>query len=287
MPDSDYDGLPDYVERDIGSDPTSADTDNDGLDDYEEFRTVTREAMNGTEYKFSVYDYGNLAQLFTGFNLVINPDAYNTDPVLKDSDGDNLNDHDEVVTGYTVTLIDELFQSDVILTDPNNPDSDGDGITDYEEATGASGYITNANNVDTDGDGTTDGSEVASGSLTNPLVQDALVTVNYESLYLANLDSCSLSGGQIDASGKPIPCPTKTNVLWWLYANGHDGVETGNHLISSSDEFAYTPEGTVRPSAAGHNSLVTTDSTFGGKLASDDLPGSAASVYGFRMQAKE
>ncbi|MBL7000969.1 MAG: hypothetical protein ISR73_13970 [Gammaproteobacteria bacterium] len=288
VPDSDYDGLPDYVERDIGSNPNKADTDSDGLSDYDEFRSVIREAMNGRKYQFSVFDYANLAQLFSGFNLVINPDAHNTDPVLKDSDGDNMSDFNEVVTGYTVTLVGELFKGDVILTDPNNADSDGDGITDYDEATGASGYITNANNADTDGDGTSDGTEVASGGLINPLVQDALVTVNYESLYLANLDSCSQGGGLVDADGNQIPCPTSTNVLWWLYANGNDGVESGNHLISSSDEFAYTPEGTVRPSAAGHSSLVTSDFSFGNKLlTSTELPGSAAAVYGLRMQAKE
>jgi len=287
VPDSDYDGLPDYVERDIGSNPTKADSDGDGLSDYEEFRSVTREAMGGTKYNFSVYDYGKIAQLFTGFNLVINPDAYNTDPTLMHSDADELSDYDEVVTGYTVTLAGELYQGDVILTDPNNADSDGDGINDSDEAKGTYGFITNANDVDTDGDGTSDGVELATDSLTNPLMQDAMVTVNYESLYLANIDSCSFGDGQLDEEGNTIPCKATTDVLWWLYANGNDGVESGNHLISSSDEFAYTPEGTVKPSAAGHNTLVESDTSFGGVLLDTEIPTTAATTPGLRMEAKE
>ena len=288
VPDSDYDGLPDYVERDIGSNPNNSDTDYDGLSDYEEFRSVTREAFDGTEFNFSVYDYAKMGELFTGFNLVINPDALNTDPILLDTDGDRLSDYQEVVTGYRVTLVGELYPGDLILTDPKNADSDGDGITDYDEANGVGNdnNATDATDVDTDGDGTSDFAETLPNSLTNPLQQDALVTVNYESLYLANLDSCALGGEQIDEEGNPIPCPTKTNVLWWLYANGNDGVEKGNHLISSSDEFAYTPEGTVRPTAAGHYSLVSDDATFNGQLLSSELPQSAASVSGLRMQAR-
>jgi hypothetical protein len=283
--DSDYDGLPDYVERDIGSNPNNSDTDYDGLDDYEEFRSVTREAMDGTKVNFSVYDYAKIAQLFTGFNLVINPHAINTDPVLSDSDGDTLSDYAEVVTGYKVTLVGELYPGDLILTDPNNADSDGDGLTDYDEASGVFGFITDATDVDTDGDGTSDNAEMVPNSLTNPLQEDALVTVNYESLYLANLDSCTIGGEQIDDQGNAIPCPTATNVLWWLYANGDDGIEKGNHLVSSSDEFAYTPEGTVRPTAAGHYSLVSSSSLIG--LNAGEVPTSAASVYGLRQQAKE
>jgi hypothetical protein len=283
--DSDYDGLPDYVERDIGSNPNNSDTDNDGLDDYEEFRTVTRETMAGTKINFSVYDYAKIAQLFTGFNLVINPNAINSDPVLSDTDGDLLSDYAEVVTGYKVTLVGELYPGELILTDPNNADSDGDKITDYDEARGVWGATTDATNVDTDGDGTTDYTETRPNSLTNPLQQDALVTVNYESLYLANLDSCAIGGEKIDDQGNSIPCPSTTNVLWWLYANGDDGIEKGNHLVSSSDEFAYTPEGTVRPTAAGHYSLVSSDATIG--LSPAEIPSTAASVYGLRQQAKE
>lgn len=282
--DSDYDGLPDYVERDIGSNPNIVDTDGDGIDDYEEFRSVTRETMNGEEYNFSVYDYDKISQLFSGFNLVINADAFNTDPNLSDTDGDKLSDYAELVTGYSVTLTDSPYQGDVILTNPNNADSDGDGLTDYDEATGVFNYITDANDADTDGDGTSDFSETVAGSLTNPLSPDALVTVSYESLYLANLDNCSSGvGNQGDAS----TCPTDTNVIWWLYADGNDGTEIGNHLVSSSDEFAYAPDGTVRSSAAGHTSLVTTDPTFGGHLTAEELPKSAENISGLSMTIKD
>ncbi|PKG99230.1 Ig-like domain-containing protein [Paraglaciecola sp. MB-3u-78] len=250
LADSDFDGLPDYVERDIGSDPNSADTDNDGIDDYQEFRSITHTSIDGSEeYSFSVFDYANIQSFFTGFNLVINPDAYGTNPLLQDTDEDGLTDHAEVITGYTVILTGELEPWGIIYTNPTKADSDGDGLTDYEEANNFNGYITNANKVDTDGDGTDDKSEIDS-ALINPLQRDALVHVSYESIYLGYMGEgeCALNPQE--------DCEELTNILWWLYGEGNDGAEQGNRILSSSDEFAYTPEGTVRPLASGHQQLV-------------------------------
>ncbi|MCH1922791.1 hypothetical protein L9G15_25595, partial [Shewanella sp. A3A] len=84
------------VERDIGTNPNLSDTDNDGIDDYDEFRSLTRTALNGKQYQFSVFNYTKMANTFTGFSLTINPDAYNTDPALSDSDFDGLSDHAEL-----------------------------------------------------------------------------------------------------------------------------------------------------------------------------------------------
>jgi subtilisin family serine protease len=66
--DSDSDGLNNVEEIQLGTDPLDADTDNDGLSDFEEDRT------------------------------------YNTDPLISDSDGDGLSDFDEVVTYGTDPL---------------------------------------------------------------------------------------------------------------------------------------------------------------------------------------
>lgn len=68
-----------------------------------------------------------------------------TDDLMKDTDGDGLNDTDESV----------LF-----MTNPTAMDSDGDGITDYRELYL---YKTNPMMFDTDGDGYHDGLEVKNG----------------------------------------------------------------------------------------------------------------------------
>lgn len=60
----------------------------------------------------------------------------------RDTDGDGLNDYDEIYTHGT---------------DPLNPDTDEDGLTDSEEI---NEYGTDALNPDTDGEGLSDGDEV-------------------------------------------------------------------------------------------------------------------------------
>ncbi len=90
---------------------------------------------------------------------------YNTDPLNPDSDGDGLNDYEEVKTYETNpnkadTDGDGLNDYDEVKkykTDPNNPDTDGDGLKDGEEV---NKYNINPNKKDTDGDGLKDGDEV-------------------------------------------------------------------------------------------------------------------------------
>ncbi len=65
--------------------------------------------------------------------------------LLVDSDGDGVDDADEVIGG----------------TDPRDADSDDDGLNDGDEA----GAGTDPNNPDTDGDGLSDGDEVGVGTL--------------------------------------------------------------------------------------------------------------------------
>jgi outer membrane protein OmpA-like peptidoglycan-associated protein len=76
-----------------------------------------------------------------------------TDPLNPDTDGDGLNDGEEV---------------NVYRTDPLNPDTDGDGLKDGDEV---HKYKTDPLNTDTDGDGLSDGDEVMKHK-TNPLKAD-------------------------------------------------------------------------------------------------------------------
>ncbi len=134
--DNDGDGLTNGYEKEIGTDPNKADTDGDGLTDYEE---VTK---------------------------------YHTDPLKADTDGDGLSDGDEVMKYHTDPLKadtdgDGLSDGDEVLkyhTDPLKVDTDGDGLSDYDEIMK---YHTDPLKMDTDGGGVDDGTEVKRGS--NPL----------------------------------------------------------------------------------------------------------------------
>ena len=119
--DTDGDGLTDKEEVEKGTDPTKADTDGDGVTDKEE-------VDKGTDPK----------------DPNSKPESKPEDPSTKDTDGDGLTDKEEVEKG----------------TDPTKADTDGDGLTDKEEVEKG----TDPTKADTDGDGLTDKEEVEKGT---------------------------------------------------------------------------------------------------------------------------
>ncbi len=137
--DSDSDGLTDLLEEFYGTDPDVADTDGDGINDFNEL------AEYGTDPLLADTDDDGI----NDFNEVF---IYETDPLNLDSDGDLLYDGGELVYN----------------TDPLNSDSDGDGLTDGEEVYFA---LTDPASADTDGDGINDFDEVVNGS--DPLDPDS------------------------------------------------------------------------------------------------------------------
>ena len=126
--DQDNDGLTNDEETAAGTDPLSSDTDGDGLNDGEEetgvddlstplVATTTSGSSNPCDPEPSV---GTCDQDNDG--LTNDEEAtLGTDALSSDTDGDGLNDGDEVM---------------VVGTDPLNPDTDGDGLNDGEEETG-------------------------------------------------------------------------------------------------------------------------------------------------------
>ena len=113
--DQDLDGLPDYVEEQIGTDPLKADTDDDGLSDYVEilanYNPLNPDSDNDCLYDGDE-DYDNDG-LINSYELFAG-----TEMALYDSDGDNLSDGEEVLLFYTNPLL---------------YDSDGDWICDGDE----------------------------------------------------------------------------------------------------------------------------------------------------------
>jgi hypothetical protein len=170
--DSDNDGMPDKYEIDNGLSPNNnsdaeSDSDDDGLNNLEEFGTGTN-PLNPDTDEDGLSDFEELR-------------VYFTDPLNKDSDSDGLPDKYEIDNSLSpIDNGDAQLDSDddglsnleefKIGTDPNNTDTDGDGVSDGEEVTE---YGTNALKKDTDGDSIDDNIEVARG--TDPLAnQDCL-----------------------------------------------------------------------------------------------------------------
>ena len=129
--DDDGDGLTNFQESELGTDPNRADTDGDGLLDPDEISEHGTSPTNSDTDGDGLDDWHEI-------------NVSNTKPTEKDSDGDGLIDPAEIE----------------LSTNPNNPDSDGDGLTDSAEV---NEYRSNPNALDTDGDGLYDGIEVAEG----------------------------------------------------------------------------------------------------------------------------
>ena len=123
-PDDDNDGILDVDEAQYGTNPLSADTDQDGI-------------IDGVE----VYEYGS-------------------DPTVVDTDGDGLTDGEEIHAPDQPTGAGQPGPSPGYGTSPTDTDTDDDGLTDFEEVvSGDDGYITDPLDQDTDDDGLVDGDE--------------------------------------------------------------------------------------------------------------------------------
>ncbi len=108
--DSDGDGLPDKLEKDIGTDPDNPDTDGDGMTDGWEYSNYLN-PLNSEDAQVD-NDLDNLSNL--------EEFLYGCLPGNPDTDGDGLTDGEEI---------------HIYLTSPLSKDTDGDGLTDKEELT--------------------------------------------------------------------------------------------------------------------------------------------------------
>jgi len=160
--DYDNDGLSNSEEKELGTNPKNADTDGDGLTDFEEVKQYRTNPKDIDTDKDGLTDSEEIRK-------------YKTNPLKKDTDSDNLNDGEEIARRTNPLLSDTdddgLLDGDEITiykTDPLKSDSDNDKIIDGEEVLK---YKTDPLNKDTDGDRIDDGDEILTFN-TNPLLKD-------------------------------------------------------------------------------------------------------------------
>lgn len=181
-PDTDGDGLTYSQEKEIGTDPFTTDSDNDGISDFDEMFYLSTNPMevdsdgDGLNDADEVNVYGtNPVEYDTDGDGLSDWDEiniHNTDPLNTDTDGDGITDGYEVNVLSTDPLVkndenedtdgDGVLDSDEEFygTDPGLADTDEDGLSDYEEI---HSYFTDPRNADTDGDGLKDGLELELG----------------------------------------------------------------------------------------------------------------------------
>jgi len=170
--DTDFDGLLDSEEFELGTDPRNPDTDGDGLTDAQE--------IDGIEIR----DLG----------IVM------LDPLDQDTDNDKRSDGDEAelvdieANRWVVRVNGEAPYR--VFSDPTQADEDFDTLVDGDERS-VGGTGTDPALADTDDDGRSDAEEVI-GS-TNPLAEDFRVTVRYHRF---DIDSDCEDSSDVDNAGE-------------------------------------------------------------------------------------
>lgn len=193
LADTDTDGLTDYQEIFTHqTNPNLNDSDSDGLTDGDEINTHSTNPNNADSDSDGLND---TAEVEIGTNAN-NPDSDNDgmpdgwevesqlDPLTNDADLDSDND------GLSNS------QEALLGTNANNPDSDSDNLLDFDEV---QTHTTNPANPDTDGDAMPDGWEVQYGL--DPLTSNANIDSDGDGF--SNLDEFNYSTDPSDALSIP------------------------------------------------------------------------------------
>ena len=178
--DFDYDGFSNYDEvNSHQTNPLLWDSDSDGLSDFWEVtNNLDPNDATGINGANGDPDSDGLANEFEFW--------FNSNPQLADSDGDYINDYDEVFVHYT---------------DPNSTDSDWDDLSDFAEIFT---HNTDPWNGDCDEDTLSDGDEVLIHG-TNPLEMDTDGDWMWDDFEIDNsLDPTDSADGLLDADSDTL-----------------------------------------------------------------------------------
>lgn len=228
--DYDFDGILDAIENSRCTSALSGDTDNDGIPDNIEDANGNGVRDNGETDPCSADSDGDSIQDGTelGYLASNSPDTNGaafvpdidsstvTDPLSVDSDGDGILDGLEDKNGDGACEAGE--------TDATKTDTDQDGLDDGTEDSNHNGIVdageTNPLNLDSDGDGFSDGFEVSHGM--NPLYKDttdtdgdglvdALENATCTSATNTDTDGDTLADGSEDANHNGMREPEETD----------------------------------------------------------------------------
>jgi len=166
--DTDGDGLSDSEESYLGfdgyiTDPTNVDTDDDGLNDsYEALIYKTDPTKDDTDGDNHTDNYLFYMDNVTGFRINQTGDAFPLDDLeWNDTDGDGVGDNSDAFPFDSNETLDSDRDmigdnaENVAGTDPQNNDTDSDGVNDFDDMFPLDSNET----IDTDGDGVGDNSD--------------------------------------------------------------------------------------------------------------------------------
>ncbi|MBK5115160.1 MAG: hypothetical protein JJE41_16150, partial [Candidatus Heimdallarchaeota archaeon] len=191
--DPDIDGLTNYYEQVEGTDPFDDDTDNDWLTDGDEVNTHLTDPIDGDSDDDTLPD---------GWEVASGYSPNDPDNINNDNDGDGLTAITELSYGTLDNtndtdgdLINDFDEIHFTMTDPLEEDTDHNGVSDAEEDPDNDGLTnllecqanTNPYLQDTDGDGLSDGWEIDNNL--NPLVYDSANDPDNDGS--TNLEECS------------------------------------------------------------------------------------------------
>lgn len=198
--------------------PTSDDTDQDGLNDGLEV------SLNESKVRKDWVEFNGYTIWFTDSFTQDTDMTTHTNPLLKDSDHDGLEDGEEDANKngvYDVGMFVHNATTKYWDCDPNDPDTDKDGLADGNEKywgddTDGDNWI-NARDKDSDGDGLEDGNETL-------LYLTEMVEIDSDSDGLADGHDCIVNGasyfGEMEYGTDPnVPDTDDDGLL--------DGVEVG------------------------------------------------------------
>ncbi len=152
--DSDSDGVCDYSEHLMGTDPFESDTDSDGIPDRDDYHPLVHEMALLDSDDDGVDDYMEM--------------LWGSDPLSIDTDGDGLNDSvDPNVLDHELSFKDsdrdgvDDYNESLLGSNPQDSDTDGDGFKDNEDP---HILVHELSLVDSDLDGLSDLEELELGS---------------------------------------------------------------------------------------------------------------------------
>lgn len=188
--DTDHDGVPDVIERAIGSNPRSLDTDLDTLLDIKEFDSSDPAGLYDAVALATALQQCNNApscEYVAPFPSQIT----GTHPARSDTDNDGRADNIELNVGWSVTVYNGSTKQ--VFSDPRYADHDSDGLNDLQELQNG----TDPEDGDTDDDNRNDGAEIA--ATLNPLRRDKRISVTLTNIdVVGDCDDPSLEGLEIE-----------------------------------------------------------------------------------------